>query len=188
MLIEARSALTDIPQDRFNLDGHFSPQKNRTGMLSTRGGHFLKNDIATFDAPFFSITPSEAACMDPQQRLLLESTYKALENAGITLDQIQGTATSVHVGSFMHDYEIMLARDPEFPGKYKATGTGDSILANRISWFFNLTGPSMTLDTACSSSMVALHLACQDIRSGHTKMVRHFEDYPDRARERTKRS
>lgn len=174
LLIESRSALTDVPKDRFNLDGHAGPRENRAGNLGIKGAHFLKDDIAAFDAPFFSITPAEAVCMDPQQRLLLESTYKALESAGISFNKVQGTETSVHVGSFMHDYEIMLARDPELPAKYKATGTGASMLANRVSWFLNLHGPSMTLDTACSSSLMALHLACQDLRLGNTKMVRAF--------------
>ena len=172
LLMESRSAMTDVPKDRFNLDGFHGLCAGGKDMLGVRGGHFLKEDIATFDAPFFAVTPEEAASMDPQQRLLLESTYKALENAGITLGQVHSTRTSVHIGCFMHDYELMLARDPEFPIKYKSTGTGASMLANKISWFYNFYGISVTLDTACSSSLVALHLACQDVRSGHSRMVR----------------
>ena len=157
--------------------------------MNARGGHFLKDDIATFDAPFFSITPMEAECMDPQQRLLLETTYQALENgvlrphrtrnhearlivlAGIPLDQALGSNTSVFVGSFVNDYAAILAKDPEFPLKYKATGTANTMLANRLSWFYNLQGPSITLDTACSSSLNALHLACQSLRTKESTMV-----------------
>lgn len=157
--------------------------------MNARGGHFLKDDIAAFDAPFFSITPMEAECMDPQQRLLLETTYQALENgvldhieaetmnqgltrlAGIPLDQALGSNTSVYVGSFVNDYASILTRDPEFPVKYKATGPANTMLANRISWFYNLQGPSLTLDTACSSSLTALHLASQSLRTKESTMV-----------------
>lgn len=87
------------------------------------------------------------------------------------MEKATGSKTSVYVGSFMRDYEIMLARDTDMPVKYKATGTGTSILANRLSWFFDFKGPSIAVDTACSSSLVALHLACQSIRSGESSMV-----------------
>ena len=142
------------------------------------------------------MTPEEAESCDPQQRWLLEVAYEAFENgetyllsegksspsdlkadrpisiAGIPMDQVSGSRTSVYIGSFMRDYEIMLMRDPEMHAKYKMTGTGSAMLANRISWFYNLTGPSMSLDTACSSSLNALHIACQSIHNGEAEMVR----------------
>lgn len=138
-----------------------------------KGGHFIKEDIAGFDAPFFSITPVEAECMDPQQRWLLETSYEVFENAGISLEQVSGSNTSVHIGCFTRDYELMLMTDPEMHALYKTTGTASAMLANRISWFYNLKGPSLSLDTACSSSLTALHLACQSIRCGESSMVRH---------------
>lgn len=92
--------------------------------------------------------------------------------AGIPLEKATGSNTSVHVGSLTRDYEIMLSRDPEMQAQYKATGTPLTMLANRISWFYDFTGPSIALDTACSSSLNALHLACHCLRSGESRMVR----------------
>lgn len=126
--------------------------------------------------------------MDPQQRMLLETTYQGIENgvyirvyskcrsvltkaAGLSLEDIRGTNTAVYVGSFTHDYEVMNLKDPELPNKYRMSGTSAAMLANRISWFFDLQGPSIALDTACSSSLTALHLACQSIRTGESTMV-----------------
>lgn len=139
--------------------------------MNARGGHFLKESPALFDAPFFSVSPAEAECMDPQQRSLLECTYHALENAGISTASIIGTRTSVFVGSFSREYETVLSRDPLMEAKYSPTGTGAAMLANRLSWFYDLRGPSISLDTACSSSLNALHLAVQSIRAGESDMA-----------------
>lgn len=89
------------------------------------------------------------------------------------MERASGSKTSVHVGCFMRDYELMLMNDPEMHAVYKTTGTASAMLANRLSWFYNLKGPSLSLDTACSSSLTALHLACQSIRCGESTMVRH---------------
>lgn len=108
--------------------------------------------------------------------IALTVTFKhrliSLFPAGIPLQKVAGSNTSVHVGSLTHDYEIMLSRDPEMQAQYKATGTPLTMLANRISWFYDFTGPSIALDTACSSSLNALHLACHCLRSGESRMVR----------------
>ena len=92
-------------------------------------------------------------------------------SAGVPLTDVGGSRTSVHVGSFSREYETILLRDPELQAKYMATGTGTAMLANRLSWFFNLVGPSVAIDTACSSSLLALHLACHSLRSGESTMV-----------------
>ena len=94
--------------------------------------------------------------------------------AGIPMESVVGSNTSVHVGCYLHDYEIMLQRDPNLDAKYKSTGTALAMLSNRISWFYNWSGPSISLDTACSSSLNALHLACQTLRSGEASMVGPF--------------
>ncbi|KAJ5618162.1 hypothetical protein N7537_003276 [Penicillium hordei] len=114
------------------------------------------------------MTSDEAAVMDPQQRLLLEVTYEGLENAGIPLAKIMGTKTSCFVGSFSADYTDLLLRDPECVPMYQCTNAGQSraMTANRLSYFFDLKGPSVTVDTACSGSLVALHLACQSLWTG----------------------
>ena len=97
---------------------------------------------------------------------------KCCEIAGIPIDAVSGTHSSVHIGCFSHEYEIMFARDPETLAKYQASGTGPAMLANRLSWFYNLKGPSISLDTACSSGMNALYLAIQNLNSRETNLVR----------------
>lgn len=148
----------------------------------------MKGDLAAFDPSFFSITAEEAKAMDPQHRLLLETTYQALENgmyivylfkdiylhiysAGIPLSKASGTKTGVYTGSMADDYRFTSLKDPEDLPKYAVTGTAMSLLANRLSWFFNLGGPSINLDSACSSSLMALDIACQGLRNGDSSMV-----------------
>ncbi|CRK21966.1 hypothetical protein BN1723_017962, partial [Verticillium longisporum] len=104
--------------------------------------------------------------MDPQQRGLLESTYRALENAGQPLEKVTGSKTGVFVGCFTREYEAIMFKETETQQRYFATGTGTTMLANRLSYFYDLRGPSVSLDTACSSSLVACHLACASLRSG----------------------
>ncbi|KAF2183646.1 hypothetical protein K469DRAFT_710445 [Zopfia rhizophila CBS 207.26] len=171
LLLEKRSTVIDVPAERWNADAFYKPDGNKSGTTRVKRGNFISDDLACFDAGFFSISPAEAECMDPQQRWLLETSYHALENAGITLENTIGSNTSVHVGSFLRDYGVNIDRDIELPGKYKATGTGSTILANRLSWFYDFHGPSITIDTACSSSLIALHLACEGLRSGDANMA-----------------
>jgi len=93
------------------------------------------------------------------------------DTAGVSLEKAAGSRTSVHIGSFTHDWNYILTRDPLMDVKYKATGVEFSLLANRLSWFYDLVGPSISLDTACSSSLMALHLACQSLRTHESNMV-----------------
>jgi emericellamide synthase (highly reducing iterative type I polyketide synthase) len=106
--------------------------------------------------------------MDPQQRLVLEIAYEAFENAGLTLQQLSGSNTGVYVGLWTSDYQEMLLRDIDFPPIYQASGVGAAIASNRVSYCFNLHGPSLTLDTGCSASLVALHQAVHSLRAGET--------------------
>ncbi|KAH8799173.1 hypothetical protein F5884DRAFT_905619 [Xylogone sp. PMI_703] len=170
-LVQGRSAMRPFPPEKLNADSHYHPNPDRGGMFYTKGGNFLAEDISRFDAAFFNFTKNEVLCMDPQQRLLLENVYEGLENAGIPLDQCISSDTSVYVGSFADDYRLILDSDFEQWVKYKGTGAAKSILANRISWFYDFSGASVTLDTACSSGLVAVHLACQNLRSGDSKMA-----------------
>lgn len=109
--------------------------------------------------------------MDPMQRLLLEVTYEAFENSGLPLEKVSGSQTSCFVGCFTKDYEEMQRRDMELAPKYQATGATQTMLSNRLSYFFNLKGQSTTLDTACSSGLVAVHLACQSLQTGESSMA-----------------
>ena len=99
-------------------------------------------------------------------------TFKANENlAGVSLARCNGSKCSVYTGTFTDDYRSIMFQDPEMEHRYAATGLSMSMVANRVSWFFNMKGPSMNLDSACSSSLTALHLACQDLRAGEASMV-----------------
>ncbi|KAH9904009.1 iterative type I polyketide synthase [Xylariomycetidae sp. FL2044] len=168
-LLKARSGFSGFPEGRIGA-GHYHPDPNHRGTHAVQGGHFLAEDPALFDAPFFNITKNEVAALDPQQRLVLENVYHALENSGIRMSDVAGSETSVYVSGFNHDHLLNLSADPEVHLKYRGTGTLNSLLSNRVSWFYDFKGPSMTLDTACSSSMVALHLACQSLRSGESSL------------------
>lgn len=171
LLAEGRNCWRPVPPDRFNESAFYCSDPEASGTHNHRGGHFLDEDVAAFDADFFRISPSEAQAMDPQQRILLEVAYEALESSGITLDDVQGSNTAVYAASFSHDYDRILSRAPEDIPRYHTTGTGEAILANRISYNFDLKGPSMTLDTGCSGSMVAVHQACQALRTGEADMA-----------------
>ncbi|PYH89870.1 ketoacyl-synt-domain-containing protein [Aspergillus ellipticus CBS 707.79] len=170
LVSKGRSALSEVPKDRFNVDAFYHPHHERQGTLNVRKAHFMKSDISEFDAPFFLITPAEAKAMDPQQRMALECTYEAFENAGQRLEDVLGSRASSYIGCFTRDYSDMLACDRENLPLYHGTGTGSAIMSNRISWYFDLKGPSISLDTACSSSLVALHLGCQSLRTGESEM------------------
>ena len=170
LLSEGQSAWSDVPSDRFLWKSFYHPSTDMNGAINHRGGHFLDHDVSAFDANFFGIPPSEANAMDPQQRLQLETAYEAIENAGMPMDQIKGSKGGVYVAIFSRDYDRMAYKDPDDYARYHMTGAGDAIISNRISYVFDLKGPSMTIDTGCSGSLVALHSACQSLRLGETNM------------------
>ncbi|KAI9640546.1 hypothetical protein NHQ30_010844 [Ciborinia camelliae] len=171
LLLEGRTTDTKIPSSRMNIDAFYNRNRKGLDTLSVDRGHFLGRDIGVFDAPFFSISPAEAATMDPQQRLLLETSYRALENAGLGLEDVNNSNTSVFTGCFSDDYRLMYAKDPEQFSQYGGTGIANSLLANRLSWFYNFSGTSMNVDTACSSGLIALDLACHNLLNGESDMA-----------------
>ncbi len=167
LLKAPRDVLRDFPAERLNLSSFYSPDGEHHGRTDVQNrAYLLDEDCRLFDASFFRINPKEAHGMDPQQRILLETVYESLEAAGWPLDAVDGSYTSVHVGVMSLDFNDIQMRDPETLPTYTATGVARSILSNRISYFFNLKGPSITIDTACSSSLVALHQAVQGLRNG----------------------
>ncbi|KAI1294097.1 hypothetical protein F5Y03DRAFT_399715 [Xylaria venustula] len=166
MLVEKRSGQTPrVPESRFNIDAHYHENLARPGSFNVEGGYFLDGRPEDFDPTFFNITPVEAQWLDPQQRKMLEVSYECLVSAGITLESIAGSNTAVFVGSFTSDYQQMSTRDPDFRHNYAATGVDPGIISNRIGNIFNLNGPSFTINTACSSSIYALHNACHALRN-----------------------
>jgi acyl transferase domain-containing protein/aryl carrier-like protein len=164
-LLEAGvDAVTEIPSDRWDLRAFHHPDPSRPGKTYSRWGGFVE-EIDRFDPHFFGISPREAVRMDPQQRLLLEVAWEALEDAGLRLDRISGSRTAVFVGISSFDYSILETsfRDRGEIDVYSNTGGSLSIAANRISYCFDFRGPSAAVDTACSSALVAVHLACRSI-------------------------
>ncbi|KAJ4355911.1 Highly reducing polyketide synthase sat13 [Didymosphaeria variabile] len=171
-LLSGSNTWSQVPADRFNEEAFFHPDPDDSnGSNNHRGGHFLNEDIRDFDNEFFNISAQEAAAMDPQQRLLLEVVYEALESAGQQQQRIRGSETSVHVALFARDYDRNLYKDPMNIPRYQVTGTGDAIAANRISYVFDFTGPSVALDTGCSGGLVAVHQACSSLRLGESDMA-----------------
>ncbi|KAI9668413.1 MAG: Type I Iterative PKS [Alyxoria varia] len=167
-LAEGYSGWSEIPPDRFEPAAFHHPDPNKKNAQNSKGAHFLKHDISLFDAPFFNISAAEANAMDPQQRILLEVTYEALESSGSTIQDLSGKSVGVFVGASHSDYADRLRHDMQTLPMFEVTGTCQAILSNRVSWAFNLKGPSATVDTACSSGLTALHLACQGLRAGET--------------------
>ncbi|CAH0020350.1 unnamed protein product [Clonostachys rhizophaga] len=166
VLQNQRNLMTAWPETRLNIESFFDADPTTENKLHSRGGYSLKGDPGVFDASFFSISAQEAAAMDPQQRWALETSYRALENAGIPMQEIKGSNTAVFSSSFSDDYARLSGKDPDNFPKSFITSTAPSVLANSLSWYFDLKGPSIHVDTACPSSLVALDLACQSLRSG----------------------
>ena len=159
----------EVPMTRFNATAFYHADGEYHGATNSTLGYWMDDDHWTFDAQFFNITPKEAEAMDPQQRLVLEVVYEALESAGCTLHTWAGRNVAVYAGLMTGDHEALSQRDDIFDSQYYATGNARSILSNRISYFFDFRGASMTIDTACSASLVALHQAVQSLRSGESQ-------------------
>ncbi|KAL8782461.1 MAG: hypothetical protein Q9213_005355 [Squamulea squamosa] len=169
---EGKSAWSEVPKARFNIDAFYHPNPEKCDATNVKAGHFLDEDqYGYFDASFFNISPNEAKSMDPRARMHLEGAYEAFENAGVTTSDLVGSDTAVYVGAFNQDYMSIMDRDQRITPLYKATGLGSSMLSNRISHWFDLKGPSVTMDTACSASSAALHSACESLRTGTSKMA-----------------
>lgn len=169
-LIEGGDAITEIPADRMDMKRLYDPEPATAGRIMTRFGGFL-NDIDRFDARFFGIAPREAERMDPSQRLVLETAWEAIEDAGLDAAQLRGRPIGVFVGQWIADFESRLLRHPEAQDFLMAAGSGRYATPGRLSYFLGLQGPSLSLDTACASSLTAVHLALQSLRSGESEMA-----------------
>ncbi|WP_080290196.1 type I polyketide synthase [Pseudomonas syringae] len=164
-LLEERNLITQADASRWTHEEFLHPDKSNPGTAYTFAAGTL-GDISGFDAGFFNISPREAASMDPQQRVLLEMAWELFENAGVRPSSVRGSDCGVYLGLASVDHGYRLAEDMAAIDAGSATGNASSIAANRLSWFYDLHGPSMVVDTACSSSLVAVHQACQAIRTG----------------------
>ncbi|KAK1145272.1 Type I Iterative Polyketide synthase (PKS) [Aspergillus melleus] len=160
LLVQNETGHCAVPSERYNAAAYYHPDAERPGSINSTGGYFIQENVRAFENAFFGINNLEATSMDAQQRKLLEVTYEAFENAGVPLEKVNGSKTGVYVGNFTQDFMVMQYRDPEYFSRYSATGSGLTVLANRITHCFDLRGPSHVVDTACSSSLYALHSAC----------------------------
>lgn len=170
VLSGGKDVVTSVPGERFDLARYWHPDRKASGRTCSVSAGIV-GDVKKFDAAFFGMSPKEAEALDPQQRMMLEMAWEAFEDAGIAPSEAAGSKTAVYVGAASTDMGIIHADDPSMTGPYAMTGTSLSIIANRLSYFFDLHGPSMTIDTACSSSLVALHEACRAMEAENLPMA-----------------
>jgi malonyl CoA-acyl carrier protein transacylase len=173
LLIEKRDAVTEIPEDRWDKDSTYDEDPLAPGKTNTKYGAFIEDDVKAFDAEFFGISPREARSIDPIQRILLELTQETLEQAGIAPDKLRGSNTGVYLGIGNNDYSQARLRSGnlEDVSVYDTTGIPLATASGRISYQFDLQGPSFTVDAACSSTLVAIHLAADALRRGECDLA-----------------
>ena len=156
--------ITEIPSDRWDHAQYFDPDRNRLGSTYSKWGGFI-GDVDKFDPLFFNISPKEAAITDPQERLFLETAWECIEDAGYTKESISGSRVGVFVGAMWGHYELFGA-EAIARGEAVIPISSHASIANRVSYLFDLHGPSIALDTMCSSSLTAVHLACEALHNG----------------------
>ncbi|MBO3459427.1 type I polyketide synthase, partial [Aetokthonos hydrillicola] len=166
-------SITEVPQDRWNIDEYYDSNPDAPGKVYTRSGGFLRH-IDEFDPQFFGISPKETLSLDPQHRLLLEVSWEALEHAGIAPPNLENSQTGIFFGVTQTEYSRLQAASPEHHNQlsiYDGTGNGLSFASGRLAFILGSQGPNMAIDTACSSSLVAVHLACQSLRNKESNLV-----------------
>jgi acyl transferase domain-containing protein/acyl carrier protein len=169
-ILAGTDSVKQVPADRWDIAKYYDPDSAAPGKMSSREGGFIE-DVDRFDPGFFGISPREAAGMDPQQRILLEVSWEALEDAGVVPARLAGEPVGVYVAVYNSDYARLQYSDPDLIDAYTTSGTAHSIAAGRISYLFDFRGPSLTVDTACSASLVAFHLACRSLRAGECDLA-----------------
>ncbi|MCU0285671.1 MAG: acyltransferase domain-containing protein [Acidobacteria bacterium] len=173
LIKEGKDAVIDIPVERWDAQKYFDPDPGALGKMYTIKGGFLTCPVDMFDASFFNISPKEAKALDPQQRLLLEVCWEAMEDAGLDIPKLKGSQTGVFIGMSSDDYTLAHRNSGDYNkiDAYSLTGSTLSTASGRISYTFGLEGPCMTIDTACSSCLVALHTAMHSLRWGESDIA-----------------
>ncbi|MFK7967416.1 MAG: type I polyketide synthase, partial [Burkholderiaceae bacterium] len=171
LLSEGKDAVGEVPADRWDIDEWYDPDPDAPGKMYTREAAFI-DGMADFDPEFFRISPREALKLDPQQRLLLETCWEALEHAGQNPQGIRGSDTGFYMGLSWHDYERnAFGMDPNAIDAYSGMGNTPSIAVGRLAFTLGVHGPTAQVDTACSASLTAVHLACTALRRGEASMM-----------------
>ncbi len=162
--------VTEIPPDRWDADAYYDPEPGVPGRTVSRWGGFV-DDVAGFDADFFGINEREAIAIDPQHRFLLEAAWEAIEQAGLDPASLAGSSTAVFTGLTHEDYLLLTKGAGSVTSPYTVTGVNNSVASGRISHALGLHGPAMTFDTACSSGLMAVHLACRSLHEGESDLA-----------------
>jgi polyketide synthase 5 len=168
-LLRGDDFVKEIPPDRWDVDYYYDPEPGVPGRSVCKWGSFLDN-VGDFDPEFFGITEKEATAMDPQHRLLMETAWEAMEHAGLTKDTI-ADETGVFVGLNYGDYQFVHAATDAFDGPYGNPGTISCMASGRVAYALGLHGPAVTMDTACSSGLFAIHQACRSLNDGESKVA-----------------
>ncbi|XP_033753057.1 putative uncharacterized protein encoded by LINC00614 [Pecten maximus] len=165
VLSEGENHVIEIPRERWNNDAFYHKDPSEPGKTYvTRAGFIKRYD--EWDNKLFNVNEMEAAWVDPQQRYVLDCVHMAMEDGGITRKDLSGSNTGVYIGVMNDDYKGSSNNDLNDMNNYSLTGTSPSIISARVSYMYNLLGPSMSIDTACSSALVAIHTASQALKSG----------------------
>ncbi|ACL75234.1 SDR family NAD(P)-dependent oxidoreductase [Ruminiclostridium cellulolyticum] len=168
-LKNARDCIEEIPSDRWDYTKDFDPDKNKRGKSYTKWGGFI-DDVDKFDPLFFNMSPMEAQFIDPQERIYLETVWQAIEDSGYTKSKLTNSGVGVFVGVMYGHYQLFGVEECQ-KGNMIALESSYASVANRISYFFNFHGPSIALDTMCSSSITAIHLACESLKRGESEIA-----------------
>ncbi|OAN28700.1 polyketide synthase [Mycolicibacterium iranicum] len=169
-LLAGADLVTEVPSDRWDADEFYDPEPGVPGRSVSKWGGFL-DDVSGFDAGFFGIAEREATAIDPQHRLLLEASWEAVEHAGIDPATLAGTQTGVFVGMTHNDYQLITADADAIAGPYGFTGSNYGLASGRIAYHLGAHGPACTVDSACSSGLLAVHMACRSLHDGESSLA-----------------
>nr|WP_165606847.1 type I polyketide synthase [Mycolicibacterium iranicum] len=169
-LVRGEDLVTEVPRERWDPDEYYDPEPGVPGRSVSKWGAFLA-DVDGFDPEFFGINESEARAIDPQHRLLLETSWEAMEHAGLTKAAMNGSLTGVFVGLTHGDYQLVAADAHAVEGPYGFSGNSFSMASGRIAYALGLHGPALTMDTACSSGLTAVHTACRSLHEGESNLA-----------------
>ncbi|WP_413232733.1 sulfolipid-1 biosynthesis phthioceranic/hydroxyphthioceranic acid synthase [Mycolicibacterium sp. 050158] len=169
-LMRGDNAVTTVPLDRWDAEEYYDPEPGVPGRSVSKWGAFL-DDVAGFDSDFFNISEREATSIDPQHRLLLETSWEAVEHAGMDPAVLSNSLTGVFIGMTHADYQLLAADANAVEGPYGFTGSNFSLASGRIAYHLGVHGPAYTVDSACSSSLLAVHMACRSLDAGESDLA-----------------